>query len=695
MPPPPRSSLLPVFAGLLLVTPLLIVPGLYEPSHLPQAAFLEVGAFALLAAALLRGEIQTPGGAVLSLGRPWVLLVGLAFLSLAWAHNLREALPEAIRWLAVLALFWLAASLARSRRDGQLLLGALFGAGALASTLGLLQFYLGVTWVPQAFPPAATFMNRNVAASFVVAAWPLGLLVASQRRRPLRLLVALATGCMLAFIFHTFTKSAWLALSVQMLVAFVWAASRRGRASLPRPDVAGVTLAAAVCALLVLAGPAGLRPRFAEAVSLVVSTWRTAPSLRSNERVPAVTSAEHANSIRSRRALFFNTASMVRDHPLLGVGIGNHDVHYPAYARRVVADPGHGFAQIDYAHDDPLQLVSELGLLGALLGAWWVVAIARQIRHRALRQDDPALTFAVALSLAGLGADALFNFPFQRAAHSGLVAVALGLLAATQGRPARGESDAAEAGAPPAVLTRAFGFVVAGLTVAVAVAQVRVLSADHLVLRARQAAARRDWVTAQTSAAEALGHDGRRREALFLAGQAALERRDPRLAASLFLRLLVGYPHDVASLGNLAAAERDLRNPQAARAALERLVVLWPEDYRAHTALARELEEAGDLEGAGRHHGISAALEPENPMPPFLQGVAALQRRDLGTAEAALRQAVARAPQWAQPHKALGVCLLERGRRDEGIVHLRRALELDPALPDAARMRALLVPATP
>src|SRR5207245_3181627 len=90
-----------------------------------------------------------------------------------------------------------------------------------------------------------------------------------------------------------------------------------------------------------------------------------------------------------RAAVWLNTAAMAKDHPLLGVGLGNHKVLYPAYARRVRVDPqASPVEQLDYVHDDYMQVAAELGVIGVALALWLGIAIVRSAR-RALAVGGP------------------------------------------------------------------------------------------------------------------------------------------------------------------------------------------------------------------------------------------------------------------------------------------------------------------
>jgi tetratricopeptide (TPR) repeat protein len=687
--------------ALLFLAPLIFLPRLFEPANLPQTVFVQVFAWALLSIALATGVRVPAPWRVAPAGLPSSLLVAFGVLSLFWAHTFREAWPEALRWVSIAIVFSLAAAFAGAREDAApRMLGAIFAGGALVTVLGLLQFYFRVDWVPQAFPPAGTFMNRNVAVSFVVAVWPLGLALVGRGRAVSSWAVAIACALMGAFVFHTFTKSGWLAAAVQVALAAAAAffidslpppATRSPGAPLDphaaRARVLGPGLAAFfVLVVLVQLTPDGLRPRWWEARDAVAFTL-TAPVTGPDLPLEELSPGDRANSIRSRRAIWSNTLVMVREHPVHGVGLGNHKVHYPRYARSAAVDPAFGPAQLDYVHNDPLQLLAELGLVGFLLGAWTLAAAAKGLWRLQQSHRDPSFVLALAVSLVGVLVDALFNFPFQRALPPVIVAVELGVLGGLLQVSLP----------PPLVRPRVPGLLAAAASLAVVALQARIVAADHHVLLAREAEARRDWGTAEVASVRALRNDPRRREALFVRGRALLEQGDARTASVVLQRLLAAYPYDVAALGNLAAAQRALGQSRDARVSLERLLALWPEDVRAHAALARELEKTGDWRGAATHHARAAALDPRNAAYAFDHGLAALRARDLTAAVGALREAVRRDPTFAPAAKALGVALLEQGRREEALPHLRRALELAPEMPDAARMRVLLAedPASP
>src|SRR5262249_656127 len=84
---------------------------------------------------------------------------------------------------------------------------------------------------------------------------------------------------------------------------------------------------------------------------------------------PFLARVKHAD-YAARWVLALTTLPMVRSFPLFGVGLGAYadlDQHFPPAA----LEPGK--IEVRYAHNDPLQLIVELGLIGTvpvLLMAW-------------------------------------------------------------------------------------------------------------------------------------------------------------------------------------------------------------------------------------------------------------------------------------------------------------------------------------
>jgi len=101
----------------------------------------------------------------------------------------------------------------------------------------------------------------------------------------------------------------------------------------------------------------------------------------------------------------------------------------------------------------------------------------------------------------------------------------------------------------------------------------------------------------------------------------------------------------------------------------------------AHVNLGRALEESGDVAGAGENYARALELRPS------LSGVRvnlARVRRAQGRTDEArgeLERSLADDPDLGQAHAELGLLLSSLGQDAEAIVHMRRAVELEPGDP--------------
>lgn len=686
-----------VFVGL---APWVILPGNFDAAHRPQAAFIQAGALALLVA-VLAGPVRQRRLAALAtpFDAPLVAVLVWSGLSLLWSVNRYEGLLSWMHWTACALVFWMVAAALRDESDARRLLGTLFVSGLLVSLLGLAQHAYGLTLLPQAQPPAATFVHKNVAAVFVVMTAPLGpTLLLHRPRSKLLIQYVAATAVMVSFVVVTFTRSAWLALATQAaLFTVLLARDRELRVRWPAPRrVMAVALAGAIVVATTMTYAVLGREGMAVAWDRVAEVWR-AFGVEKGSLDPETEGVRYT-SVQHRRAIWLNTLAMARDAPVVGVGLGNHKVVYPAYAWSAAPDRIFGErSQLDFAHNDYLQTLAELGLVGVGLLAWLAVALWRTLRRLWLREaaaDRRALVLGAGLGVAGLLVDAAFSFPLQQALPPLVLMAYLGVLAALLthfGWDARAwRLFDASAGRRRMVPLLAASGVVA-LLVLTAWLHVRWLAADRHARRMVEAERRGDWRTALFEAEAAHRLDPGRREPLLVLGESHLAAGRAGQALPPLRELLETRPHDFTARANLGLALSARGDLAAAEEAFRRVLRIQPRDARARFELGALLEQQGQREAALEEYRLAARYEPRNATYQHRWGVAALQAGLHEEAVHALRRATEEDPARAASHKALGVVLFEvLGRREEGRPHLRRALELDPTDGDAPRIRQLL-----
>ena len=402
---------------LLGLAPLIFLRTGGEFENHPKTAFLQWG-IALVALLWLGRQGAIRGRTPIDV--PVLSFYLVCWLSLVQAVNVFEAWPTLLHWGAAVILYVvLVQSLRGPVAVPRFFLAAALGSGAVC-LIGISQAVLDLDWIPQSAVPGSTFSNRNMAAHYVAICFPLalGLIVVGRRVRDRGLGVA-CLALSLVYLWYTRTHSAWLAVLVVIVLSAVgvpWIMRRAGSGRRPTRLI----LALAVLVLVLLASFVGL--------------YSAADGLEGEgeivRRLGSIADASEGTA--GLRLIFWkNTLAMVRDHPWLGVGLGNFKLHYPLYHRAVeldwTFDEEH---QLERTHNDHLQILAEVGLLG--LVAWISIFVAAfyvaWICLRARKGWIPTQAFFVCLGIVSFLVVACFSFPMERAIPPVYLFALLGLL---------------------------------------------------------------------------------------------------------------------------------------------------------------------------------------------------------------------------------------------------------------------------
>lgn len=337
----------------------------------------------------------------------FALVVGAALLSLLASENLRLSLRE-LRVVVLQAafLYWLLRQ-ARLDRAGILRLAdILVLSGTVVSLHGLYQY----GWTDQVIVAEGVRRVRGIYGSPNNLALVLGRILPVMlamwfagprgRRRWLYGLAALPAGLCLVL---TFSKGALFLGMPAALVAIGLLTGRRARLA---------TAAVAVAGALVLV-PVLRTPRFASLISL-----------------------QGTSLLRIK--LWEAAWDMVRDHPLLGVGLDNFLGHYHSYIRpEAMSEPN-----LSHPHNWLLDFWLRMGLPGLLAFLWLEWSFFRRAVGVWQRRSDQALT-ALAIGLIAAMVDmlshGLIDAAFFVVELAGLCALAAGLVRAMAGLARQGE----------------------------------------------------------------------------------------------------------------------------------------------------------------------------------------------------------------------------------------------------------------
>lgn len=500
-----------------------------------------------------------------------------------------------------LLLYLVVANLVTRRSDLLLILGSLFASAVLVSSYGLLQYY-GFEIFPYPFrrisggPSAmiSTLGNRNFLAGFLAyLVIPSLILLFSVRRRISKALVLLGVTVIYTTLFATHARGPLMGL------------------------IAGGIFFIGGLAFLKVRKPLRVNWRWTTALIVLLigatALFWSPNSLNRSRRsaTQEITTAFDAGSADTRTRFYdwWVTWEMIKDEPIIGIGLGNYKRDFLYYKAQFI-DTERGAPYADYfihkanqAHNEYVQVWAETGTLGLLATAAVVLLLFRtKIRDaiKAKSEQDRLVLWGLLSGVVALFAHATVSFPLHLPASSLALVVILGLL---HSRYFIGERYSVE-------LSRRGAGVIAVLLLFIAVSVSWFAAQDFIsntyFKRGRDHFLAGDLAAAQRDYEEALDLEFQPSDLLFALG--VIERRKNNLEASEFyFNSSLDAFTDVNTFLNLGLIQRkrgDLQDDQAlareyyleAIPYFEQAIVLDPTHLDARYLKAQMLLKAGEFE---------------------------------------------------------------------------------------------------
>ncbi|MFH1994398.1 MAG: O-antigen ligase family protein [Nitrospinota bacterium] len=588
-------------AALYFIAPFVLAMGIIDFVYLPQLAFIETITSLLLLIWLVKGRIE---GELLisknSLNLPLSIFILWSFASLLYAHNKYEALLPIIHLTSAALLFLLIINEVREEGDKTMLLSAIFAAGYLTAVLGIFQHLSGFSWIYQAAPPAATFGNKNLAVHFIVLTLPISLPLFINSQNKLRpWIISLMWATMVAFLIYTRTRAGWLAfLAESIFIAgiAVWDYRKTGPLKYwDRNKSLAIGTAILLILLMVNFTPEGFRWSFGEVAG----------------RAESITDIKAQSW---RRGTWKATIEMIKDNPLIGVGLGNLKIIYPIYHNKVPNNRPYDEHQVARdAHNDYLQGAAEMGIIGVLIIGWMGILLAKMVPRLISPKNSQDTRFYSIALLAGLGGimvNAFFCFPFERPIPPIVVAAFVALLTVWG---AEGEKGYYKIEAKTAI-TALFCITLLGAFFT-ARFNYYTIKADRHFFRGRVYEVSNKWDKAIIESEDGYSINPERSDLLSLAGKGYITMGLYRPAVVVLERAIEKYPHNIAITHNLGVAYyREGRNSEAI-AAFEKVLAIKPDYANSHYYLGRTYLKEGRIEEGARHLRTAVKIDPKiDPM---------------------------------------------------------------------------------
>jgi O-antigen ligase len=282
----------------------------------------------------------------------------------------------------------------------------------VVSVIGLFQYYLPLNefWINfywSVAPPGATFGNKNMASHFIVMALPLAVVGLFSAKNYLQIFsYSVASFIGYWFIIVATAKQAYVAIFVQMfllLIILILDNWKNKQQSLVRTFSFQKLKSFTASIILLL---------------LIFVLSYTNQNLKDKGLVEATVQniSVYSSSAKARFPAWNNTVEMIKDSPLLGVGIGQWQHKYPQYYDRIDKDTiFNEHTRLQKLHNDYLEMFANVGLVGYVFLIALLVLVVKKIWNILInaKNNDRFHILALTLGLIGFSVVALFSFPIR------------------------------------------------------------------------------------------------------------------------------------------------------------------------------------------------------------------------------------------------------------------------------------------
>lgn len=295
--------------------------------------------------------------------------------------------------------------------------------GFFLAIFGLTQSLISPTkvyWIREltqstAFGP---FINRHHFAGYMelTLALPLGLLFSGSVEKEKRFIYLFVAGLMGVALIMTNSRGGLISLIAEILFLAATMGFRRHHkkreSAARKPRIKSA------------ATKAGL------ALALIVALFGGVVLLGGEEALSRFVGSVNTDDPTTGRAHFWGvTVDIIKNHPLMGTGLGAFGVVYTGY------DSHNGLYRLEQAHNDYLQVLSDAGIVGAAIGLFFVISLFRMGFARRESPDDFRRGVATG-ALAGCFAvlvHSFFDFTLHTPSNA-LLFLVLAALATLNGR---------------------------------------------------------------------------------------------------------------------------------------------------------------------------------------------------------------------------------------------------------------------
>lgn len=365
-----------------------------------------------------------------TLNFPILSFISICILSLIWSDSFFVSLKELPLFLAGPLLYFIITNNISNERQINRILNILLIVGSLFGIYGIFQ-YNGIDfsfWIrnigrQQVF---GLFGNVNFFAEYLIVPLPIAVsLFFTTQNKLKKILLLIGIIVMGASLTATFTRGSYLGFGVSLIFMSFLFLIFQGKNFIKKNRkifIIILTVVIIITFLFIIPTPLNKPGTAIEKIKSRIS----------------ISQLFQSYSIKRRIATWKFTVLMIKDHPLLGSGIGTYKYNTLKYQAEFFKQGEnrslypHGFA--DKAHNEYLQLWAEMGITGLGIFIWLIISyfscgikIFRKIKD----ECKQGIIIGLMGSVVAVLIDGLFGFPLHLPATVILFWLVLALTIAT------------------------------------------------------------------------------------------------------------------------------------------------------------------------------------------------------------------------------------------------------------------------
>lgn len=257
--------------------------------------------------------------------------------------------------------------------------------------------------------PYGSFLSKNNYAGYIELFIPMAAAIALNIAvsRPARMFAGFAAAVMSISVAFSLSRGGMVSLGATLIffVVVAWQTARRRSRAIQRAAIEeGYSLEGrrAPWWRRALFNP-GAAVVGIVAMVLIGLSWLGPESVANRLTQGSLRGTDSQAFYTSRGWIWQDTWTIFKAHPIAGVGLGAFRTAFPIYTA------SDGLFRTNQAHNDYLQILSDGGLLGALLAAWFIFALFRAFTT-GLRAREPWRVAVVLGAGAGIFSVLIHSF---------------------------------------------------------------------------------------------------------------------------------------------------------------------------------------------------------------------------------------------------------------------------------------------